>query len=348
MQQPMVPAWKKLGLKLKHAREIPEHSIQLNGHGDSSIENAQGKSFEQPHKRRKISPVSGESPQKGSTNGAIQSSLKGPKTQNKKLKKKVSFSFDAPPDLVSTVSPPSQKTADVEKSPTTKRKKEKKPRKQFARTEQASAPSINPALEYLRQYHTSRSTWKFNKTKEIWILKHALLVDDIPRDYDVALARYLHGLKGVGARERLENACLDMLRARQGGEGVSSQDASDRDVQKRFRAMLQASEDGKFDDEDDNLRLWIQQRPRPQLLLDSLGSDARVDEPKPKQKKRKNRTVVVDYDSSSSSSSSDSESESDGDSDSQSQSETGKDLGTVEDPTSSSGSDESSGGSDSE
>ncbi|KAL6240805.1 hypothetical protein RBB50_012220 [Rhinocladiella similis] len=340
MQQPMVPAWKKLGLKLKHAQEISEPPIKLNGHGVSLLGNAQENPLEQPRKRRKISPLREESTQNESTDGVVQSSLKSPKTQNKKLKKKVSFSLDAPPDLVSATSSPSQKTADVEKSPATKRKKEKKPRKDSSRSGQTSAPRINPALEYLSQYHTSRTTWKFNKTREIWILKHALSEDDVPRDYDFALARYLHGLKGIGARKRLETACLDTLRGQPGGEGVSSQTAPDRGFQERFRNMLEASEHGSFDDEDENLRLWVQQRPRPQLLLDSLGSNA-AEGAKPKPKKRKNRTVVVEFDSSSASSSSDSESESD----------SGKEGGTVEDPTSSSGSDssdESSSSSDSE
>ncbi|KIW43339.1 uncharacterized protein PV06_04451 [Exophiala oligosperma] len=351
MQQPVVPAWKKLGLKLKHSQESSEPPIKMNGNGVGSLEHAQESLLEQPRKKRKFSPIREESTKSESTNGAIQSSFKSPKPQNKKLKKKVSFSLDAPPDLVTSTSSPSQKIADVEKSPATKQKKEKRPRKDSSRARQASAPRINPALEYLSQYHTSRPTWKFNKTREIWILKHALSEEDVPRDYDVALARYLHGLKGIGARERLENTCLETLRARSDDEGISSQTTADRDFQKRFRDMLQASEDGSFDDQNEHLRQWIQQRPRPQLLLDSLGSDARAEGEKPKPKKRKNRTVVVEYDSSSSSSSSDSDNESESESDSENESDSGKEADRVEDSTSSSGSDssdESTSSSDSE
>ncbi|KAK5192321.1 hypothetical protein LTR72_007312 [Exophiala xenobiotica] len=381
MQQPVIPAWKRLGLKLKYADEVFEPTGKLNGDGGvitspksvkpNSRKEAQQVSDEPPRKKRKASTGSDEVGQARLTNGADTSNGKPSEVDKKKLKKRVSFSADVKLDTeMSGRTTPVEAEDSPAGVPATKRKKEKTKKGRAASN--AQQPS-NPALEYLSQYHTARSTWKFNKNREIWILKHALSEADIPKSYDVALARYVHGLKGAGARDRLKTACVDMLKKQSSKEYTSDQlndgheGLQDGRFQARFENELQELQElqdaAKADQDNGEFQTWIQHQPRSKLLLWSLGHDGSLpteakentttaqtngtDSSKLRQKKKKNRTAVVEYESSSSSSSSESDTDDESDSDHDASPE------AAEETTSSSGSDsstssESSSDSDSE
>nr|KAK5446072.1 hypothetical protein LTR18_003991 [Exophiala xenobiotica] len=375
MQQPVIPAWKRLGLKLKYADEVFEPTGNLNGDGGvitspksvkpNSRKEAHQVSDEPPRKKRKASTGSDEVGQARLTNGTDTSNGKPSEVDKKKLKKRVSFSADVKPDTEMPGTTPVEAEDSPAEVPATKRKKEKKKKKGRAASD-AQQPS-NPALEYLSQYHTARSTWKFNKNREIWILKHALSEADIPKSYDVALARYVHGLKGAGARDRLKTACVDMLKKQSSKEDTSNQlndgheGLQDGRFQARFENELQ--EGAKADQDNGEFQTWLQHQPRSKLLLWSLGHDGSlpteakentmtaqtngIDSSKLRQKKKKNRTAVVEYESSSSSSSSESDTDGESDSDHDASPE------VAEETTSSSGSDistssDSSSDSDSE
>ena len=384
MQQPVIPAWKRLGLKLKYADEVFESTGKLNGDGGvitshksvkpSSTKEEQQVSDEPPRKKRKASTGSDEIRQARLTNGTDASNGKPSEIATKKLKKRVSFSADVKADSEMPGTAPVEAGSNLEGAPATKRKKEKKKSRAASDAQRPLSSGLNPALEYLSQYHTARSTWKFNKSREIWILKHALSETDIPKSYDLALARYVHGLKGAGARDRLKTACMDVLKKQSGKEDPSNQlndgheDLQDAHFQARFGNELQELQEGaKADEDDGEFQTWIQHQPRSKLLLWSLGHDESklgllpteakentrtvqingADVPKSRQKKKKNRTAVVEYESSSSSSSSESDTDSESDSAHDASPE------EAEETTSSSGSDsstssESSSGSDGE
>ncbi|KAK5454312.1 hypothetical protein LTS15_006312 [Exophiala xenobiotica] len=388
MQQPVIPAWKRLGLKLKYADEVFEPTGKLNGDGGvitspksvkpNSRKEAQQVSDEPPRKKRKASTGSDEVRQARLTNETDTSNGKPSQVDKKKLKKRVSFSADVKPDSEMPGTTPVEAEDSPAGVPATKPKKEKKTKKKgraASDAQQPLSPAKNPALQYLSQYHTARSTWKFNKNREIWILKHALSEADIPKSYDVALARYVHGLKGAGARDRLKTACVDMLKKQSSKEDTSNQlndgheGLQDGRFQARFENELhelqELQEGAKADQDNGEFQTWIQHQPRSKLLLWSLGhggslpTEAKentmtaqtngIDLSKLRQKKKKNRTAVVEYESSSSSSSS--ESDTDGESDSDGDHEASPEV--AEETTSSSGSDsstssESSSDSDSE
>ncbi|KAL9113645.1 MAG: hypothetical protein Q9187_007596, partial [Circinaria calcarea] len=79
-------------------------------------------------------------------------------------------------------------------------------------TIQASEPAYVPVyLRYLNEYHTSRSTWKFNKAKQTTLLKNVFDPIKIPPTYDLALRTYLSGLKGLAARARLRETAIEIL-----------------------------------------------------------------------------------------------------------------------------------------
>ncbi|KFY37295.1 hypothetical protein V495_07257 [Pseudogymnoascus sp. VKM F-4514 (FW-929)] len=66
---------------------------------------------------------------------------------------------------------------------------------------------IDPALTYLTQFHSDKANWKFNKINQISVLKNAFDIDLIPTEYNQPLYEYIAGLKGV-ARVHLRDRAL--------------------------------------------------------------------------------------------------------------------------------------------
>ncbi|KAI5960944.1 uncharacterized protein KGF55_004211 [Candida pseudojiufengensis] len=62
-------------------------------------------------------------------------------------------------------------------------------------------PPIKDQLMYLKTYEEDKPNWKFNKSKQNWVLKN---IKDIPKEYETALILYLGSLQG-GSRDRLIN-----------------------------------------------------------------------------------------------------------------------------------------------
>ncbi|KAL2441379.1 hypothetical protein ABEF95_014420 [Exophiala dermatitidis] len=371
MQQAGIPAWKRLGLKLKYAKDLTE-DVSASNNSPSKSSGQDAPTVEPPKKKRRVEPqTNGHSKPTGS--GSEPSQIPQPadgEPKAKKLKKRVSFSVDTKVTSdTSTTSSPDQKPEEATtsealpaESKKAKSKTKTKP-KHKPHSQQLSAQKPNAALDYLNQYYKSRSDWKFNKNREVWILKHAFSENDIPREYDFALAKYIHGLQGSGARERLKTQCWDQLRKEESSSPSEDNHAQDEEYSRQFREALD-EEPGTQNDRvnTDEYMAWLRQQSRARLLLWSLGIDDQATgsngtddsgaQTKPAtKKKRKNRTLVVDYDTSSSDSSS-SSSESDSDSDSDTDSDEGdqesKKQHQPEEETSSSGSSEDDTSSDSD
>ncbi|ETN45439.1 uncharacterized protein HMPREF1541_09270 [Cyphellophora europaea CBS 101466] len=315
MNKGHIPAWKRLGLKLKHAKEEPS-STPTNGRALRLEDIGDGP----PSKKRRV-----ESKQTAaavaSANGAREDAPNS-EHSSKKVRKQVSFTADTKATdgdtAVSII--PSEVVEDVfQQSSATKKAK-----KQKQRSTQPSPSKSQGTLDYLNQFYTSHSTWKFNKNREVWILKHAFSTSDIPPSHNMALAQYIHGLKSSNARDRLRSDCAESLDRTSEGPNSSFVSPAEiaEDVLSAFPDTVQA--------DDSHLSLEMQGVPRSRLILWALDpskttSELQSEPPQEPeaingasvaapQKKRKNRTAVVEY-SSSSSSSSDSESDSDSSSD---------------------------------
>ncbi|XP_038619840.1 uncharacterized protein C7orf50 homolog [Tachyglossus aculeatus] len=52
------------------------------------------------------------------------------------------------------------------------------------------------ALEYLTSWSKKCKTWKFQKTRQTWLLLHMYESDQVPEKYFSILLSYLEGLKG--------------------------------------------------------------------------------------------------------------------------------------------------------
>ena len=334
------PAWKRLGLKLKFAdQDAPESRkrIASNGHGltrelssTQTLTERQEDFSQQTKKKRKTSKY--ESPSKGTEE--VNTTSEPPSVTNrdyaklKRPKKQVSFSSDAKAN-VDTPAPSTSQPQQLEsKKPKAKTKSKTKTKSAKLQTfEQKSTP----ALDYLSQYYNARSSWKFNKNRETWLLKHIFSPVDVPRKYDIPLARYIHGLQSNNARQRLKAESEKRLRdeASTLSEEVSRQEdpGKEEEYRTRFFRNLDESVDsnrpGNVDESDEYCR-WVQRHPRAEIVLwvllgSSLPTITKdLDESSAltsRERKRKNRTAIIEYESSSSSdSTSDSTSDSEDDS----------------------------------
>ncbi|KAK5698877.1 hypothetical protein LTR97_006526 [Elasticomyces elasticus] len=68
-------------------------------------------------------------------------------------------------------------------------------------------------VRYLQQYHTDKSSWKFNKNQQKILLKNLFNVQQIPAEHDPALIAYLKGLGGAAAQQRVLEDAEGVLKA---------------------------------------------------------------------------------------------------------------------------------------
>ncbi|CAJ1080857.1 uncharacterized protein C7orf50 homolog isoform X2 [Xyrichtys novacula] len=76
---------------------------------------------------------------------------------------------------------------------------------------EASGPSApQQALDYLTCWAEKRTEWKFQKTRQTWLLQHMFDSEKIPDDKFSLLMQYLEGLRG-GARDTTAQKALALI-----------------------------------------------------------------------------------------------------------------------------------------
>ena len=226
-----VPAWRRLGLKLKYAKEVPELASQ----------STRGQERNRPHNKRGAQEHLEKAQKKVRTstkqpNDSQPSSLQdvSPNTAPKH-RKSVGFTSDtkiedgdslkdlheawmieqkiSDPDFTNPktrqalhLTEQSKKNAQAENSSGKKRPKREKQKKSAETKSEAQKDEnyIHPALEYLLEHHTSPNTWKFNKAKQNFIIKHIFDLQTIPARFNTALKGYIRGLQGTLVRTRIK------------------------------------------------------------------------------------------------------------------------------------------------
>jgi hypothetical protein len=304
-----IPAWKRLGLKLKNAKETQGGNVgPTNGASPKELK----RSLPDTHlalapeprescvklvtKRRRLGSAPTESaPSNGSLN---RTSNIFSTSQSARLKKKVSFTAetkleDGGKELITDWEHDDyayyeQKAADNDAKEALRVASDARnePHKSSTHPQKASdtGRKSKDALEYLNSYCTSRRSWKFNKNREVWILRHILSSDDIPTSFNIALASYVHGLGSQQARLRLLNQCQEALdkevpeEPSKGETGSNSGHMEDPirrkayhdDAIKRFKQNLEGHldyEQRKADEDDPDYQRWLSRRRRAELLL---------------------------------------------------------------------------------
>lgn len=216
-----VPAWKKLGLKLKFASEHTDQPTQLENkkrpRDESSLNLLEATGSEHGlRKRPRPDPPRPRSTKSNATNvKLLPPSLR---RDSNGVKKTVSFTTDTKAedgdssktliaDWEAQYDQPSSSSS-LLKDPEPSKKKAPKSKKSKLRPTTKKTPT---ALEYLTEFCESRRTWKFRKNKEVWILKHLFSIDEIPSGYDISLSQYLQGLKSASTRSRIEEEAEEII-----------------------------------------------------------------------------------------------------------------------------------------
>ncbi|KAI0383221.1 hypothetical protein F5Y04DRAFT_250869 [Hypomontagnella monticulosa] len=200
-----VPAWKRLGLKLKPASD--EQSQNAATLHTSTV------APPVPNHRRRENPpgpINNNAKRKSSGVPALDHSAKKAKrdvsqsqttsTQTPKKAKSVSFAAEPTQPAGSPATPNGTQVTN---------KKNKAPAKKVVSTpakpaRKPTAVNLEPALAYLRQWHTSKDTWKFNKNHQTKLLEQVFADETTIPPADIHIFyEYIRGLKGA-VRTRLK------------------------------------------------------------------------------------------------------------------------------------------------
>ncbi|KAI1438486.1 hypothetical protein GGR50DRAFT_691348 [Xylaria sp. CBS 124048] len=280
-----VPAWKRLGLKLRPASDDDTHHATTAGATTSTMSNSQTHlNGSTPNGKRR---ASGGPPASDNSAKRAKQDHNTPSHQGPKKAKSVSFTAD-------TADPPRGKT---KQSNSTKGNKGTKGTGNAnsttapAKRARGTAPvNLEPALAYLRTWHTARESWKFNKNHQTKLLEHVFADASgttIPAvDIDV-FYEYIKGLQG-GVRARLRELARgiqeqDMEQGAAGFPGTAA-DAVDRrqrdyeDVVGKFLSQAPTPGKRRFAEVDYVLRTTdmemqrrVVKRMRAEVVLDELG-----------------------------------------------------------------------------
>lgn len=160
-------------------------------------------------------------------------------------------------DSDETAPPPTLTPALSQKKQKKRERKEIQQKEKEAKEDaddEANGAEHGAKLSYLLTYHTSRDTWKFEKGKQNWILRHAFNPAKIPDEgYGAALKSYITGLLSPAARDRLLAEANEIVKR---GKDTISKDGERLNPEDQktnvTRAKLVLSALGHEDDEDDD------------------------------------------------------------------------------------------------
>ncbi|OTB08981.1 hypothetical protein M426DRAFT_130230 [Hypoxylon sp. CI-4A] len=213
-QTQRVPAWKRLGLKLKAASEDQSQDATLQT-------SAAAPPVPNHRQENPTDPISANGKRKSSGVPALDHSAKKARrdvsqsqfasNQTPKKAKSVSFAAESTQETGSPVTASGAQITNKQKQAPAK-KSISTPAAQPAKRQ---APvNLEPALAYLRQWHTDKDAWKFNKNHQTKLLEQVFADEfTIPAADIHIFYEYIRGLKGA-VRTRL----------RQLASGIKSQD----------------------------------------------------------------------------------------------------------------------------
>lgn len=242
-----VPAWKRLGLKLKSEPEAPKEVEREEPTYDAVEPVIKRKRSPEPEvtekkskkakKSKTSAPAANESPRKSvaftedtkTEDGDSIKQLFGAWVQEQKKNdptfvsvkdKKPAFTTPEPSKVSETVDTnlPEAERRVQRVTPAQTVLKKAKPAKKPKVQKGVKPKPFEPALLYLKTFHEDKANWKFNKISQTLILKHAFDIDQISPEYNDALDSYISGLKGL-ARVHLRERALE-IRDKDAEDGI--------------------------------------------------------------------------------------------------------------------------------
>ncbi|EZA61800.1 hypothetical protein X777_09421 [Ooceraea biroi] len=119
-------------------------------------------------------------------------------------------------------------------------KKEKAVKVAIQKKQTSRMNAMQKALNYVSMWKHSRSEWKFEKLKQIWLMDNLLDNDSISDATFPIVLEYFEGCKGI-AREVLLKKGMDVMRKAEEAENESNRiEIMESTAYKRARQLLQA------------------------------------------------------------------------------------------------------------
>ncbi|POS68864.1 hypothetical protein DHEL01_v212743 [Diaporthe helianthi] len=284
-----VPAWKRLGLKLKGANSDGSPAATISQptsrttsapppgrfahHQQRPDFNADGQYGTPAFNKRKQFP-SGSYPA---------SDTKRPRWDDSPSKKSVSFSQDT-------------------KKPAPKKPKPAK-KKKAPKPQPTSQPhDLTPSLEYLRTWHKARDAWKFNKNHQTLLLKYMYKAEALPAADIDTFYLYISDIRGASRTRLIEQAEEIRKKDMEAGpkgfpEGTKGAEEKQGQYEEMLAALLEKKNESRetgsssgapkrsFDEVEFTLRTVdkdVQQRlvkrMRAELVIDTLKSSGSEDD----------------------------------------------------------------------
>ena len=267
---PHIPAWKKVGLRLKNAKVKESDDASPATSGPIPHVEVDGNSRSGKAKRKSQDVTTAAEPSQSShrsakrlknTNDSIDPSITSSQPiaeRSPERRKSVSFSADTKKDDGDSVkafkkrlaTSESRSSSDLGGNVVSSLKTSKKKGKVHAKPYpeqiskqggEAGSQSSQPYLEYLSAYQDSRATWKFSKPLQNQLFKHILSPDSIRSSYDTALISYLEGLQSAGARQRLREQAHKVIEEDE--SWLSEKHSPDQDIHPDRRKAMDVAPD---------------------------------------------------------------------------------------------------------
>ncbi|PHH67448.1 hypothetical protein CDD81_61 [Ophiocordyceps australis] len=206
-----VPAWKRLGLKLKGQ---PTAAPRPADDGTPAVGQPGGGAQQQQHQRqthstkRKLDAPPATEPSLGVIKKPRrEGQLEGSSPLSYKKPKSVSFA-DSPSQSLSASDKTHHKTLPTPHQ-LQQQKQVKKAKGPPKKQKPMQTADLTPALEYLRLWKSDRGTWKFNKNHQSTLIKNAFDPSAIPASDITLFYDYVCDLKGF-VRSRLHDAAMEL------------------------------------------------------------------------------------------------------------------------------------------
>ncbi|KAI1812924.1 hypothetical protein GGS20DRAFT_555811 [Poronia punctata] len=239
-----VPAWKRLGLKLKPASEAQGHDATLPAGAPPSVPNSQAHlGGSTPNAKRKASAGAAPALDHSAKRPRQQDTWQGQNTasshQTPRKAKSVSFTPDTTGGKPPAAAKPKSKKQKTTSSANDDAAATAAPAKPIIKR---SAPvNLEPALAYLRTWHTARENWKFNKNHQTKLLEQVFAGADettIPAADIGIFYEYIRGLQG-GVRARLR-ALANGIKTQDMEQGATAKTEMAERKQKEYEEVIRA------------------------------------------------------------------------------------------------------------
>ncbi|KAK2056677.1 hypothetical protein LY76DRAFT_594941 [Colletotrichum caudatum] len=236
-----VPAWKRLGLKLKQ----PASGAEIGGPVPAEGSKPNGQRLHDRHASGPVANAANASPAAAAAAKRKRLDQQAPPASSSPFKR--TRTDDSSGHATPTLRKQKSVTfADDVKNPTAAepKRKSKGPKKAAKTATQQPTADIKPSLEYLRNWKSSRDTWKFNKNHQTILMKRVFHADAIPSSDIATFYDYIQDLKGF-TRTRLKETAAEVKTedAEKGKaafpEGTPDMDSKQSEYEKVLAGLMQ-------------------------------------------------------------------------------------------------------------